>query len=285
MRTPSWRRDPRRPTRLGRAMPLRLRARPRASGDAGRDAHRTHREARRWIERVDEHHERDDRRSSPAPAPCRCSPGRSRPRSGACRRSASGDDRAALADERRGGRVGRERVGEQEQQRTQEGRRQDRPADVPPERPRRCRRGSPTRRTTPGGGRRARAGRRSASAGSGSRCRRRPGRSGCRATTRPTRRSTWRMSLKKSVARPLNPNVARKAKASITPPNWARTPDAATTSCRSRPSGSPRTTAQASSPPMIAPGDGRAQGELDRADERARRNVSSREQPRRRCRA
>ena len=39
----------------------------------------------------------------------------------------------------------------------------------------------------------------------------------------------------------------------MTPPNWARTPDAATTSCRNSPSGSPRITAQASSPPMIAP--------------------------------
>ena len=39
----------------------------------------------------------------------------------------------------------------------------------------------------------------------------------------------------------------------MTPPNWARTPDAAITSCRSSPSGSLRTTAQASSDPMIAP--------------------------------
>ena len=33
--------------------------------------------------------------------------------------------------------------------------------------------------------------------------------------------------MKKRVTRPLNPKVARNAKASITPPNWARTPDAA----------------------------------------------------------
>ncbi len=66
-------------------------------------------------------------------------------------------------------------------------------------------------------------------------------------------RSTPIQSRKITVTRPLNANVARKANASITPPNCASTPDAATTTWRSSPSGSPDATAQASSPPSIAP--------------------------------
>ena len=56
-----------------------------------------------------------------------------------------------------------------------------------------------------------------------------------------------------TVTRPLNPKVARNANASMTPPNWASTPEAAITSWRRRPFGSPRTTAQASRPPKMAP--------------------------------
>ena len=59
--------------------------------------------------------------------------------------------------------------------------------------------------------------------------------------------------MKNRVTRPVPAKVARKAKASMTPPNWASTPDAATTTCRSWPFGSPRTTAHARSPPKIAP--------------------------------
>ena len=41
------------------------------------------------------------------------------------------------------------------------------------------------------------------------------------------------------MTRPLKPKVARNAKASITPPNWARVPEPASTSRRSRPSRRP----------------------------------------------
>ena len=56
-----------------------------------------------------------------------------------------------------------------------------------------------------------------------------------------------------SVTKPVKPNVARKAKASVTPPNWASTPQAAVTTRRSTPSGSPVETAYASSAPSTAP--------------------------------
>ena len=72
------------------------------------------------------------------------------------------------------------------------------------------------------------------------------------------------VSLKKSVTRPLKPNVARNAKASMTPPNWASTPDAATEIWRSTPPGPPADTAQASRPPKIAPMRAETSGQLDR---------------------
>ena len=55
------------------------------------------------------------------------------------------------------------------------------------------------------------------------------------------------------VARPLNPNVARKANASMTPPNCARTAEAARTMRRSQLFGSESTKAQARRPPNVAP--------------------------------
>ena len=62
--------------------------------------------------------------------------------------------------------------------------------------------------------------------------------------------TTSRMNM---VARPLNPNVARKAKASMTPPNCARTAEADRTMRRSQPFGSESTSAQARRPPRVAP--------------------------------
>ncbi len=62
-----------------------------------------------------------------------------------------------------------------------------------------------------------------------------------------------RWSRRNTVTMPSKPSVARKAKVSVTPPNCARTPAAALTERRSRPSGLPLTTAQASSAPRTAP--------------------------------
>ena len=56
-----------------------------------------------------------------------------------------------------------------------------------------------------------------------------------------------------AVARPLNANVARKAKASMTPPNCERTAEAARTMRRSQPLESESSNAQARRPPSIAP--------------------------------
>ena len=58
------------------------------------------------------------RRPSPGPAPCRGSPGRGRPRWSRAAPICSGRIGRALADQGRGGGVGREGVGEQQQQRS-----------------------------------------------------------------------------------------------------------------------------------------------------------------------
>jgi len=55
------------------------------------------------------------------------------------------------------------------------------------------------------------------------------------------------------VARPLNPNVARKANASMTPPNCARTAEAERTTRRSQLLGSESTNVHARRPPNVAP--------------------------------
>ena len=68
----------------------------------------------------------------------------------------------------------------------------------------------------------------------------------------PANRSTPR-SRSQTVTSPSKPTVARKAKASVTPPNCASTPEAEVTTRRRTPSGLPVTTAQASSAPKTAP--------------------------------
>src|ERR1700674_30320 len=60
-------------------------------------------------------------------------------------------------------------------------------------------------------------------------------------------------SLRKTVTKPTVLMVAMKAKASATPPNWARTPDADMMDRRNRPLGLPVTTAYARTAPKNAP--------------------------------
>ncbi len=56
-----------------------------------------------------------------------------------------------------------------------------------------------------------------------------------------------------TVTNPVKPNVARNANASVTPPNWASTPQAAVTTRRRTPPGAAVEIACASSAPRTAP--------------------------------
>src|ERR1700729_2898987 len=66
----------------------------------------------------------------------------------------------------------------------------------------------------------------------------------------PQGKLEYQLALKNS---PIGPIAARKANASVTPPNWASTPEAATERRRIRPSGLPVATAYASTAPKTAP--------------------------------
>src|SRR5262245_39718292 len=87
--------------------------------------------------------------------------------------------------------------------------------------------------------------------------------------TPPENRSMPRWSCRKVVTNPDSPMVAMKANASVTPPSWASTPEAAVTARRSGPSRGPLKTAHASRAPTHRAGHGGHPRQLDAAGEGA----------------